>query len=179
MEKRNHQITVLDKKYWAHVLLKSTLTFHLIASQVSLVLVCIVQNLHFWSCNIGIWNHSWGRGDGTANVKEPTKIVSAYTATVAEEMIMELYRHHTFLYSSLQEIIIWWRTSVRYWPVVFQCFFAKSYTLGNWRSLERLGYKVTTKNMKEEGEKLLPVGGESVTQINHVMEKVNSEKKYT
>ena len=30
--------------------------------------------------------------------------------------------------------------------------------------------------MKEEGEKLLPVGGESVTQINHVMEKVNSKK---
>ena len=30
--------------------------------------------------------------------------------------------------------------------------------------------------MKEEGEKLLPVGGESVTQINYVMEKVNSKK---
>ena len=39
-------------------------------------------------------------------------------------------------------------------------FFAKSYTLGNWISLEPLGYKVTTKKMKEEGEKLLPVGGE-------------------
>ena len=117
------------EKYWDHLLLKSTFTFPLIASQVSLVLVCIVQNLHFWSCNIGIWNNSWGRGDGTANVKEPTEIVSAYTATVAEEMIMELYRHHTFLYSSLQEIIIWWRTSVRYWPVVFQCFFLQNLTL--------------------------------------------------
>ena len=33
---------------------------------------------------------------GTTNVKGPAKIVSAYTATVAEEMIMELYRVHTF-----------------------------------------------------------------------------------
>ena len=58
-------------------------------------------------------------------------------------------------------------------------FFAKSYTLGNWISLEPLGYKVTTKKMKEEGEKA-PASGwrERVTQINHVMEKVNS-KNYT
>ena len=93
---------------------------------------------------------------------------------------MELYRYHTFLYSSardyhlVEDLTFTDRKALAKCEVLTCCTYFSDV-------LQNLTLQVTEvawnhRCTKKEVKKLLPVGGESVTQINYVMEKVNSKK---